>query len=358
MNQMLSFCFSSGRKNKFFAITLLFAMLFVLLSGCQNTVILEPTTTFAVKTEPTLLATSTMQPTAQIGLEDSPIVIGFITPGRQEDNQSTSQPMLMGLAEKTGYAFSFVTFDSPQEAFDQLRSGEIHFIFIQPLTYLAASERDLVVPLLVSNHFGLFRYGTQFLANRDSGFTAYYDEKTNNSTTTANSALRQFEGKRPCWTEPSSISGTILPQGILASNGVSFLEPAYLQNPSAIIRALYIKGICDFGTTYAGSGDPRTSSQVINDLPDALERIVVIWQSESIIPSLGLSASIAVPTQIQNDVRNAFLSLISEENGKTVISNALVYDIQGFLSIQDDYYDELRELVKAAKINPYQHLGY
>ncbi len=329
-----------------------------LLTGCQNTLILEPTTTFSFATDPAPQPTSTIQPTAQIGMVESPIMIGYITPDKQEVNQNLAESMLMGLADKTGYALSFVTYENPQEAFDKLRAGEIHFIFIQPLTYLAASERDLVVPLLVSNHFGLYSYGTQFFANQDSGFTSYFDEKTYNSTTSAENALRQFEGKRPCWTEPSSISGTIVPQGILAQSGVSFLASAYLQNPSSVVRALYIKGICDFGTTYAYSGDPRTSSQVINDLPDVLNRIAIIWQSEAIIPSLGLSASITVPPQIQNDMKNAFLSLASEENGKAVISDALQYDVQGFLSIEDDYYDELREIVKATSINPYQHLGY
>jgi phosphonate transport system substrate-binding protein len=334
------------------------AIVSLLLTGCQNAIILDPTPTAPVNTKPSPILTSTIKPTVQIGLDESPIIIGYITPGRPEINQNLSESMLIGLAEKTGYAFSFDTFENPKEAFDKLRAGEIHFIFIQPLTYLAASERDLVDPLLVSNHFGLYNYGTQFFANQDSIFTSYFDEQTNKSTASADSALRQFEGKRPCWTDPSSISGTIIPQGLLTQNGISFLAPAYLQNPSAVVRALYIKGVCDFGTTYAYSGDPRTASQVINDLPDVLNRIVIIWQSEAIIPSLGLSASTTVPAQIQSDVKNAFLNLVSDENGKAIISDALQYDVQGFLTIEDDYYDAIRELVKAANVNPYQHLGY
>jgi phosphonate transport system substrate-binding protein len=125
-----------------------------------------------------------------------------------------------------------------------------------------------------------------------------------------------------------------------------------------VIRALYIKGICDFGATYAYSGDPRTSSQVINDLPNILDQIDIIWQSEAIIPSLGLSASTNVPIQIQNDIKNAFLNIVMSDDGKSIITDALQYDIQGFISIEDDYYDQLRKLVEAANINPYQHLGY
>ena len=48
----------------------------------------------------------------------------------------------------------------------------------------------------------------------------------------------------------------------------------------------------------------------------------------------------------------------STEEGKSIITEALQYDVQGFLSIEDDFYDQLREYVDAARINPYQHLGY
>lgn len=342
---------------KKFSILFYFVLISIFFSGCQSSVVFEPTTTFSVASETPVLATSTIQPTTQIGLEESPIVIGYILAGNQTNLQNLGDTMIDALEDKTAYEIRFDTFENPQEAFDNLRQGKVHFIFIQPLTYLAATERDLIVPLLVSNHFGLYNYGTQFFANKDSGFNPYFDEKTNKSTSTSDIALRQFEGKRACWTEPSSISGTIVPHGILAKNGVSFLPPAYLQNPSATIRALYIKGICDFGATYSYSGDPRTSSQVINDLPDVMDRIVIIWQSEAIIPSLGLSASVSVPPQVQSDIKNAFLNLMADENGKAIVSDALQYDIQGFLSIEDDYYDALRELVKAANINPYQHLG-
>lgn len=358
MNQIMNFRFSFGKKFIFIALSSLIAIASIFLTGCKNDMVLDPMITVPVATKLLPQPTSTVKPTVQIGLEESPIIIGYITPGNPETNQNLSELMLVALADKTGYAFSFTIFEDPKEAFDQLQAGEVHFIFIQPLTYLAASERDLIIPLLVSNHFGLYNYGTQFFANQDSGFASYFDEKTNETTALADIALRQFEGKRPCLTDPSSISGTIMPQGLLTQNGISFLEPAFLQNPSGVVRALYIKGICDFGSTYAYSGDPRTSSQVINDLPDVLNRIVIIWQSEAIIPNLGLSASASVPAQVQSDVKNAFLNLILDENGKTLISDALQYDVQGFLTIEDDYYGAFRDLVKSAKVNPYQHLGY
>ena len=262
-------------SNDIFSIRNLLILVFfaMLLTSCNPIEKLEPTTTFIIETPTIPPPTATIQPTSQLGLEESPIIIGYIVSGSAANYLNYSQDLVNSLEASSGYEIEFSPYVNAQTAFDDLRQSNIHFMFIQPLTYLAATERDLVVPLLVTNHFGLYNYGTQFFANNDSIFNTYYDEKNNKSTTTAEFALRQFEGKRPCWTEPSSLAGTIIPYGILAKNGVSFLPPAYLQNPTSVIRALYIRGICDFGATYAYTGDPRTSSQVISDLPDVLEHI-------------------------------------------------------------------------------------
>ncbi len=329
-----------------------------ILSACDQIEFLQPTTTFAVDTPTPIPPTETPYPDVALGLEDNPIIIAYVVSSSPENFILNSQDLIDSLKASSGYEIQFKPYVDAVEAFNDLRQSKIHFFFMQPLTYLAASERDLINPLLVSNHFGLYNYGTQFFVNKDSSFNYYFDEKTNKSTTTAEFALRQFEGKRPCWTEPSSLSGTIVPYGILAKIGVHFLPPTYLQNPSSVIRALYIKGICDFGAAYAYSGDPRTSSQVINDLPDILSQIQVVWQSEPFIPSLGLGASIGVPPHIQNEVRTLLIDLSTTDEGKLMITNALQYDVQGFLPIEDDFYNTLREYVEAANINPYQHIGY
>lgn len=339
-------------------IIIFFIFFSIIISSCTTVNNLEPTTTFFIETPTPIPPTETASPNVNVGTVENPFIIAYIVSGTPDNFINYALDLTNSLEANSGYSIEFRPYDDGLEAFNDLRQSKIHFFFIQPLTYLAASERDLVMPLLVSNHFGLYNYGSQFFVNKDSLFNTYFDEKTNTTTTTAEFALRQFDGKRPCWTEPSSLSGTIIPYGILAINGVSFQPPAYLQNPTSVIRALYIKGICDFGATYAYSGDPRTSSQVISDLPDVLSQIEIVWQSEAFIPSLGLSASTSLPLNIQNEFKSLFIKLAESDEGKAIISEALQYDIQGFMPIEDDFYDQLREYVDAANITPYQHLGY
>ncbi len=126
----------------------------------------------------------------------------------------------------------------------------------------------------------------------------------------------------------------------------------------AVVRALYIKGICDFGATFAYSGDPRTSSLILGDLPDALDQIEILWRSEPIIPSLSFNASSKTPPEIISKLAESLLQISKEVDGPALISESLNYDVQGLMPIDNEFYNELRELVQAANIVPFQYLGY
>lgn len=332
-------------------------LFFFLLTGCTNQPIpVTPTATAIPPTETKIYVPK--ETSIPPGSSDNPLVIAHILTSNPTVAQDSGQSMVDFIENETGYSLVYEVYDDPKSAFEKLRKGEVDFIWLQPLTYLAAYQRDLVSPLFVSNHFGLYKYGTQFLANKSSGFIQYFDTGTNRITTTEEFALQQFEGKRPCWTEPSSLSGTITPFGLLARNGIQILPPAYTQSHSSSVRALYIKGICDFAAVFAYSGDPRTSSAVINDLPDALEQIIIIWRSDPIIPSLSFHASTKLSPDIVEKVAAAMLKLSKSEDGNEILTQALDYDFQGMIPIDNDYFALLSDLVRAANVVPYQHLGY
>ena len=338
---------------KFVFLIFLFTFVIYGCSAFQKTEI--PTATIIPPTSlPSPLPIRTATP---LGSLDNPVVIGHIVNSNSQAIQAAGQEMIDYLSQETGLSITYRVFEDGKAAFELLRNKEIDFIWLQPLTYLAAYDRDLITPLFVSNHFGLFKYGTQFLANKSSGFIQYFDVATNKNTTTEDIALVQFEGKRPCWTEPSSLSGSIIAYGLLARNGIHFLPPAYTQSHSSTVRALYIKGICDFGATFAYSGDPRTSSQVISDLSDAMDQIIIIWRSEPVIPSLSFHVATSTPDNVKTQLSDAMIKLSQLENGNSIYTSALDYDFQGLMEIDNDYFFQVKELVNAAKIVPFQHLG-
>jgi len=70
---------------------------------------------------------------------------------------------------------------------------------------------------LVVLRSGADHYGFQYVANAarvdadgNPMFTSYYDPATGKSTADAATGLAQFNGKKPCWTDPLSASGYVL----------------------------------------------------------------------------------------------------------------------------------------------------
>ncbi len=302
-----------------------------------------PTATDESTPEPAPTATQEL-----LGSPGNPVVIGFLV-GTPSSALSTSfDQIAVELTDATGYSFTSQVFPSYDEMLTAFDEGRLHVAWLPPVTYLVARDQGLVDVLLVSNHFGRYAYGTQFLAHVSSGFTPYFDPVSNQDTADAGAALAEFAGKRPCLTEPGSVSGYWLPLGLLASQSVPTLPAVITQSQNGVIRSLYIQQICDFGATFALSGDPRTASGVLQDMPDVLSKVVVIWRSEAVIPSFNVSVSVDLPNDIRQTLNDALISLVKTADGKALLTNAVGYDIEDLKSVNDDFYNMLRNYMQAS----------
>jgi phosphonate transport system substrate-binding protein len=203
----------------------------------------------------------------------------------------------------------------------------------------------------LSNHYGAYYYGSQFLVNVSSGFSLFYDPIADRNTAVADTALLQFADKRPCFVEPTSASGYILPKSILIENAFETQDPVWIQTHTGIVRALYIRDICDFGVTFAISGDPRTATSIQQDLPDTMNRIVVVWKSDAVIPSLNISFLPELSSDLVYDVMDALISMAATPDGKLLLTDATGYDIQGLMKIEDSDYDPLRQTLETTQLD-------
>lgn len=336
-------------------LTIQVMVLILLLAACKGKPTPTPTPSPTPEVSATPLALETPEPTATatpepLGSPSNPIIIGYLVmdPASAEVISTSGDKIAEELGSSTGFSYSslaFYTYDELLTAFDEER---VQVGFLPPATYLAARDLGSVDTLLVTNHFGRFAYGTQFLAQVSSGFSPYFDPLTNQNTTDAGSALAQFAGKRPCVTEIGSLSGYWLPLGLLASESVPIQPPVVTQGQTAVIRSLYVQQICDFGATFALSGDPRTASGIQESFPDVLDKVIVIWRSDAVIPSINVSVSVDLPNQIRQPLSDALISLVKTAAGKKLLTDALVYDVEDLKVINDDYYNPLRNYLQAA----------
>ena len=162
-------------------------------------------------------------------------------------------------------------------------------------------------------------------------------------------ALKQFDGKKPCWTDPLSSSGYVLPSGLLAANSIKTKSGAWVQGHPTVIKSVYLspKGeICDFGATYI---DARTN--VAADFPDVNDKVLIIWVSEPFIPNDNVSFASGVPADIREKLTQALIDLASTEEGIALLKSG-GYSIEGLKVVDDTFYDEFRVYLEASGVDP------
>lgn len=337
------------KRTLFFALGVFFGL--VILTSCSSTGTLTPVT-------PTLIPTLT--PTPQpLGHPENPLVIGFVIENPlAPENQSAAQGLSKALSERAKISVNARLFASYTALMTSLESGAVQAAFLPPITYIYAHNKGLAEVELLANHFGVYFYGSMFLANAESNFVRYFDPMTNRSTASAETALSQLARTRPCWVENTSIAGYLLPAALLKQFDIETLPAVIAQTPSAVVRALYIKGICDFGATFAISGDPRTASTVLKDLPDAEQRVVILWKTEPIIPNLNVSFHPQVPEAVRQALVSALMDAVNDTNLNALISQLNQgYTLQAFKRVDDSVYDPLREVLSALSPNLETLLG-
>ena len=311
--------------------------------GAQPTLEFNPVTLTPELVPPTPMPTYTPTP-APLGSPENPIVIGLIiqesVPGQAEALQS----VLMHLSEGLSLAFTSQTFANYVDLELALQRGAIDMAWLTAPEYLLASQKNLVSSL------GITAYRVQFLGHKDAQLQSFYDPATNSSQASADQALAQLAGLRPCLTQEDSLSGYWVPLGYLSQNNISYSRPLLTYSFSASIRALYIKGICSYAVTYANSADPRTSSEVISDLTDVITKVPIIWISPPIIPNLNLSVSTQMELPLQNRISEYLRDFSREEIGKSLLSQMLDYEIAQLEPLHDSSFQPLRDLLATTNV--------
>ncbi len=330
-----------------------------MLAACETAQ--TPTPTAAAPT-PTAEFTLTPLPTRTVtpqplGIDQNPLVLGIVSPDSDPKIMAAAEEVAAAVQTVTGYVIKAQSYLSYDDLISEMSLKHVQIAFLPPLTYLYANERGFAEVGMLSNHFGVYQYASRYFANAGSDFTSYYDPSSDRSTADSATALKQFQGKQPCWVDQESPSGYVLPLGMLHYNDIQAGDGAFLTSPVGVIRALYITGICDFGATFATTGDPRTSPAVDQDLTDVMNRVLVIYQTDAIIPSTNLSFHPMVNPEIREDLTYGFKDLVKDAQGQSALSTAIDYEIVDLKVVNDSIYDPFRNFVDAAGIDLFKMIG-
>jgi phosphonate transport system substrate-binding protein len=349
VKQIMVFFQSKGQASSTFAAILLFTLSLTACSILPGSNKITPTSSPDVFNSPT---------PSPIGSAENPLILGFVNPQNDPSIVAAGNKVRDDLAAFSLLSTKAIFYPDYKTLMNDLAAGKAHVIWLPPATYIHAHDRGLATISLLSNHFGVYSYGTRFLANQASGFSQGFDPVSGTNRSTTEQSLAQLKDKRPCWVGLDSLSGYYVPLGLLNENKIPVLPGAFLQNHPAVVRALYIRGICDFGVTFSHLGDPRTASSVLSDLTDSLDQIPIIYQTDAIIPNLGLAYSYNVPMDFRKLLDEYYISSIKNDQDRQTLTNALNYEIQDVQKVDDSVYDRLRELLKASGADNQSLVGW
>ena len=335
-------------------LSVLFALLVVFslaLSACGPAATPTPAATEPPTVAPTEppAPTPTEPPPPALGTAENPLIMALAPSATTQELQTGGEAIAAKLSEMTGLTIKTVVPTNYAAMIEAMGAEQAHIGWLAPVQYIVAHGKGYADVALATIRNGSNHYGFQYVANAAAGFTSYYDAAAAANTADAATALAQFADKKPCWTDPLSSSGYILPFGLLTENGVKVKSGAWVQGHPTVIKSVYLspKGeICDFGATFI---DAR--SNVAADFADVNDKVVIIWVSEPFIPNDNVSFSTGVPAELREKIAAALLELAGTEEGITLLKNG-GYSIQGLEAVDDTFYDEFRVYLEASGIDP------
>lgn len=355
-------------KNRLFVLVAVLAIASMVLSACGTTTtptpqVIEKTVEVKVvetvevvkEVTPTPEPPAPPEPTAvpvQYGTADNPLIMALAPSATSQELQTGGQAIADKLSELTGYTIQISVPTNYAALVEAMGAGNAHIGWLPPLAYMLAKYKGYADVGLAVLRADSDHYGFQYIAHVDRKnadgtpmFTTYYDPATGKSTVDAATALKQLDGKKPCWTDPLSASGYVLPAGLIAKEGVKVRAGAWVQGHTTVVKSIYLSPngeICDFGATFI---DARTGA--VRDFPDVNDKVQVLYVSDPIIPNDNVSYAFNVPEDVRAKITAGLLELAGSEEGRELLKNG-GYDVGGLKEVDDTFYDDFRVYLEAA----------
>jgi phosphonate transport system substrate-binding protein len=326
----------------------LFLALTLAILGCSSPVQLIMGTPTPIQTPAQILApTQTPLAPPDPGTEQNPLILALAPSPRPSSEMIAAGEVIAAFIEShTGYKLVTVAPSSEAVLVEAIGKGNAHIASLSPFGYLLARENDSVTVILASLRDDQTFYGAQLIANRESNFVSYYDAERDENTVEAAAALKQFQDKKPCWSDTTSPSGYVVPLGLLTQAQVKIRSAAFLEGQLNVVRAVYADDICNFGATFI---DARQLPALESAYSDVMDRVVVIWRVPKIIPYENISLSNSLPLEMRRVIQRAFIDLMLTPEGKAAVQT--VYGIDELQIAEDVMYDDFALYVKASGLD-------
>ncbi len=273
---------------------------------------------------------------AKLGTENNPIKLYF-TPSVDADTiASNSIDFIKFLEKETGYFFKSgipTNYISVVESFGSKRAD---IAVMNSFGYLMANEKYGASAKLRVIRYGHDYYQGQVIAHVDSGINS----------------IKDLQGKKFAFTDPSSTSGYMFPLKIIKENDVKLGNKTFAIKHDNVVTMVYQKQV-DAGATYysapSSAGEIRDArARVKTQFPDVEDKVKIVTITEK-IPNDPFVFRKDLPAEVTAKFITAVKKYLATEKGKTTFKN--IYSVGGLVDTTDADYDGLRQVIKSININ-------
>ena len=285
----------------------------------------------ACSDEPAAVVPEAAYPVAPLSPEDCPrgtvypdtLRVASVPYMGPQPTEEVFQDIAAGISEELGLPVEWTVGKDYEHTVDLLTSGEVHVASLSPLAYVKARERVPCLKLLAMQvSRGDTRYSSFILVRKDRGITS----------------VKQLEGKRIAFVNPSSASGYLYPMAALIRAGLDpaqILEKAVFLGSHPVVIAAVVAGEVDAGATFFGAVTAARAQR----LDTGVLRVLALAGR---IPFDAVVARPDVDPELARRVRDAFLALNSTtDRGRAALGHLI--EINGWVLPSEAVYDTVRE---------------
>ena len=284
---------------------------------------------------------SSCQDSGVLGSKNNPVKIYFTPSVDAESIASNSKEFLKFLEQETGLYFKSgipTNYIAVVEAFG---SNRVDIGVMNSFGYLMANKKYGATAKLKVIRYGHDYYQGQIIAHADSGIKN----------------VKDIQGKRFAFTDPSSTSGHMFPLKILKENNVNPGQTVFLNKHDNVVISVY-QGRVDAGATYYSAPSPTgkirdARARVKTQFPDVEEKVKIITVTEK-IPNDPFVFRKGLPEEISKKFIGALKKYLMTEAGRAAFQR--IYSVEGVMETSDQAYNGLRNVIQAINIDIEKHL--
>lgn len=272
----------------------------------------------------------------KLGTTNNPVKLYF-TPSVDSDTiTSNSDHFVKFLEKETGMAFKTGIPTNYVAVVEAFGSNRADIGVMNSFGYIMANNKYGAEAKLKVIRYGEDHYRGQIIAHVDSGI------KT----------VKDIDGKKFAFTDPSSTSGFMFPKKILNEHKAEPANTTFAIKHDNVVTMIYQKQV-DAGATYysppSKDGKIRDArSRVKTQFPDVEDKVKIIEITEA-IPNDPFVFRKDLPTDVVTKFVAAVKKYLTTEKGKEIFKN--IYSVEGVVDATDADYDGLRTMIKSINLD-------